>query len=189
MSLHTIYLIILLFWPFTETILMAVKRAKGDMYEVKDRHSLLLIWLTIIASLIAAVYCKKFTFAIIPLSDAIEAPVVIFIIVAGMVLRWVSILTLGRFFTANVSIADNHRLVTKGIYHYLRHPSYTGVLISFAGIAITFRNWLSFIACFIPVLLVLLYRIRVEEQVLLNHFGNIYMEYKKHTKCLLPYIY
>ncbi|HEY4257482.1 MAG TPA: isoprenylcysteine carboxylmethyltransferase family protein [Candidatus Udaeobacter sp.] len=51
--------------------------------------------------------------------------------VTGLLLRWWAIITLGRFFTVDVTIEKDHELVERGPFRMLRHPSYTGVLLAF----------------------------------------------------------
>jgi protein-S-isoprenylcysteine O-methyltransferase Ste14 len=52
-----------------------------------------------------------------------------------------AIVHLGRFFTVNVAIAANHRLIDTGPYRFVRHPSYTGALMAFLGLALCLANW------------------------------------------------
>src|SRR5437773_11448726 len=53
--------------------------------------------------------------------------------VAGLILRWWAIITLGRFFTVDVAIEKDHELVERGPFRWVRHPSYTGVMVAFGG--------------------------------------------------------
>ena len=64
-----------------------------------------------------------------------SAGVVLF--VAGLILRWWAIITLGRFFTVDVTIEKDHELVERGPFRIVRHPSYTGVLLAFVGLALS----------------------------------------------------
>jgi protein-S-isoprenylcysteine O-methyltransferase Ste14 len=113
----------------------------------------------------------------------------LFLIIAGVVIRFAAIQTLGNFFTVNLALHNDHLLVTKGLYKFIRHPSYTGSLLSFIGLGLSFNNWLSLIIIFIPILISFIYRINVEEKLLLQQFGQEYINYKKNTKRLIPLIY
>jgi protein-S-isoprenylcysteine O-methyltransferase len=108
---------------------------------------------------------------------------------AGVLLRWWAIVYLGRFFTVNVAIARDHRLVDGGPYRLVRHPSYAGALIIIAGIGLALLNFAALAAMLIPSLLVFLRRMRVEEQALIGAFGGDYREYMRRTKRLCPLIY
>ena len=111
------------------------------------------------------------------------------LIVAGIVLRAAAILTLRRYFTVQVTIQDSHELVDRGLYRFLRHPSYTGALVSFIGLGFAFGSWLSLAIIVVAALIGFGYRIRVEEQALTAHFGERYRSYAARTKRLVPGIY
>ncbi len=111
------------------------------------------------------------------------------IFVAGAALRWWSIFYLGRFFTVDVAVAVDHRIVNTGPYRLVRHPSYTGLLLQFAGLTFVLGNGLSVAVIILPVLLALLYRIRVEETALRGGLGEPYVDYMRKTKRLLPGIF
>jgi protein-S-isoprenylcysteine O-methyltransferase len=105
--------------------------------------------------------------------------------VAGMILRVWAIFTLGYLFVRVVRIEKNHRLVIRGPYRYLRHPSYSGVLLTFLGLGLAFDNLLGF-AMFLVPLPAYLYRIRVEERALREALGAAYRDYSQHTCALIP---
>jgi protein-S-isoprenylcysteine O-methyltransferase Ste14 len=96
---------------------------------------------------------------------------------------------LGRFFTVNVTIRDDHKLIQSGFYKYLRHPSYTGSLLSFLGFGLSLDNWLSLAIIFLPTLFAFIYRMKVEENVLSEQFGEQYQDYILKTKRIIPFIY
>ena len=95
---------------------------------------------------------------------------------------------LGRYFTVNVATVADQRVVEEGPYKLIRHPSYTGGLITMLGLALTYTNWLSLLVIIGCALIGFSYRIRVEEQALQEHLGQLYREYMQHTKRLIPYI-
>src|ERR1700722_10190375 len=88
-----------------------------------------------------------------------------------------------------VAIAAGHRLIDTGPYRFVRHPSYTGALMAFFGLALCLANWVSLAVMLIPVLLVFLRRMHVEEDALLQAFGNQYRDYMRRTKRLIPAVY
>ena len=67
--------------------------------------------------------------------------------VVGIAIRWYAIVYLGRFFTVNVAIAADHRLIDSGPYRFVRHPSYIGALMAFLGLGLTLGNWVSLASC------------------------------------------
>ena len=111
------------------------------------------------------------------------------LMLAGIAIRATAILTLRRFFTVRVMIQEGHQLVEHGVYSMVRHPSYSGALVSFVGLGLAFGNWLSLIVIAGAALAAFSYRIHVEEQALLAHFGDRYRQYAAHTRRLIPGIY
>ena len=107
----------------------------------------------------------------------------------GIGFRLLAIKQLGRFFTVDVTIRENHQLLQTGFYKYLRHPSYTGSLLTFFGFGISLNNWLGLGIVILPTVITMLYRIRIEEKVLTEQFGKSYLEYSSKTKRLIPFIY
>src|SRR5918912_307597 len=92
-----------------------------------------------------------------------------------IMLRWPAVRALWSYFTVNVSILEGQRVVRRGLYRVVRHPSYTGLLLRYLGLGLGFANWLSAALVFLPLLCATLYRIRVEEAALSEHFGEEYL--------------
>jgi protein-S-isoprenylcysteine O-methyltransferase Ste14 len=109
--------------------------------------------------------------------------------VMGLVIRVRAITTLKQHFTYTVTKIENHELIEKGLYKYIRHPGYLGQLIIFLGISLTISNWLSVIGMIVPVFIGYLYRINTEEKFMVKQMGEKYIEYQKRTNRLIPLIY
>jgi len=180
--------IFFLLFAFSEIGLLLFKRAKGGATS-KDRGTLAALWLGIGASIYAAIWVShafdQFWFC--PTMVGYVFAVVLFL--GGLGLRWWSIIHLGRFFTVNVAIAQDHRIVDDGPYRLLRHPSYTGALVAFCGLALMLSNWLSAIVLLVPITTLFFWRISIEEKALSAAFGAAYEAYKARTKRLIPFIY
>lgn len=95
--------------------------------------------------------------------------------------------TLGRNWSGRVTIKKEHELVTAGPYRIVRHPIYTGALIAIFGSACALNRFGGLLAGLL-ILGVFLYKIRLEERMLDAHFGERYLEYRRHTRALLPFI-
>ena len=59
----------------------------------------------------------------------------------GVLVRQYAIAIIGRFFSLTVQIAEDHMVVEKGPYRLIRHPSYTGILITFMGLGLAVQSW------------------------------------------------
>jgi protein-S-isoprenylcysteine O-methyltransferase Ste14 len=106
----------------------------------------------------------------------------------GIALRFYAVIVLGRFFTPVVMVGSDQHVVDTGPYRWIRHPSYTGLLVTITGVLVASTNWLALVGI-LPILAGLLYRIRVEEQALEEELGEPYRSYMRRTKRLLPFVY
>lgn len=111
------------------------------------------------------------------------------IIYIGIVIRVGAVLSLKRNFTLDVQTKNSQQLIKTGLYKYIRHPAYTGSILSLLGISLAFKNIYATIFVFISCMICYHIRIRIKEKVLLNHFKEEYCNYKRHTKKLFPKIY
>jgi protein-S-isoprenylcysteine O-methyltransferase len=107
----------------------------------------------------------------------------------GILLRVWSVLTLGRHFRTVVHILDDHKLVTSGPYRVLRHPSYTGGLMTLMGIGMAFGNWISLAAATGSIFIGYGVRILIEEAALKKHFGEAWAAHKKRTWAFIPFVW
>jgi protein-S-isoprenylcysteine O-methyltransferase len=98
----------------------------------------------------------------------------------------VSVLTLGRLFTVNVAIHSDHPVVEKGPYRFVRHPSYSGLLLAFIGLGVFFANSLSILVLLVPIVLAVINRVVTEERALLSFLGPPYAAYCARTKRFVP---
>ena len=155
--------------------------------ERKDRGSMLLIFLAVwtgISIAFTAPYAVRWAY--IPLPRAPLFWTAIALIWVGIVLRLWAVLTLGKFFRMQVHIQDEHRLVTRGPYRFLRHPSYTGGLLTVTGIGLAMGNWISVAGAFLCLFLAYCVRILVEEKALKARFGEAFVAHKKRTWAVIP---
>lgn len=108
---------------------------------------------------------------------------------AGLGTRLWAIVTLGRFFRTTVFMQETHRLVTDGPYRILRHPAYTGSLMTLAGIGLAMGNWISLAGIVGCALVGYIHRIGAEERALREHFGKAFEENRTRTWAILPFVW
>jgi protein-S-isoprenylcysteine O-methyltransferase Ste14 len=172
----------------SEVALALSKRSKSRATG-KDRFTLPLLWTVIGISIFAAFFLRgAFPQGKLPHPHTFYV-VGLILFVLGLIIRWVAIIYLGRFFTVNVAIAKDHELITSGPYRYVRHPSYTGTLLIFLGFGLCMLNIFSLAAVFLPIAAAFLWRMRVEEEALKGAFGKRYQTYAASTARLVPLIY
>jgi protein-S-isoprenylcysteine O-methyltransferase Ste14 len=93
--------------------------------------------------------------------------------------------TLGRNWSGIVTVKENHTLITRGPYAWVRHPIYTGVLLGLLGTAIALGTILSLLE--VPVIACAFWlKIRIEEKFMLETFGEQYTSYRQHVRALIP---
>lgn len=107
----------------------------------------------------------------------------------GMAFRWWAVIHLGRFFTVDVAVVDDQRVIDTGPYRAVRHPSYTGSLMEFMGWALSLGSVVAVPLVMVPIFCAFLYRIRVEEAALRDALGESYVAYSRRTKRLVPMVY
>jgi protein-S-isoprenylcysteine O-methyltransferase Ste14 len=118
-------------------------------------------------------------------------PTVIGLVVSipGISIRVWAIVTLGRAFSRVVRVEQGQRVVTEGPYRFVRHPSYTGLLLAFTGIGLMVGNWLGVAALATLPTIAYVIRIFVEERTLQSEMGERYAEYARGRSRLLPGIW
>ena len=105
---------------------------------------------------------------------------------AGLAVRIWAVLVLGRAFRTTVEVEAGQQVVDRGPYRWVRHPSYTGMLVIGVGLGLAYGNWLSLVILVLLPLATLLRRIFVEEAALVRVLGQPYLAYRCKTKRLVP---
>ena len=189
MSIARLFTILYWAWVASEFLLQVMTRTSRREGEVKDRGSLLLLLSAIFGSIWAAMWYGD-THARTMLGGAHWlGTAAVVLLVAGLGVRWTAIFTLGRSFSTNVAIHATQTLHKSGLFRWMRHPSYTGMLLCFLAVGTYERNWVSVAIMLVFPTAALLYRIHVEEIALTEAFGEDYVEYSRVTKRLVPGIY
>jgi protein-S-isoprenylcysteine O-methyltransferase Ste14 len=147
-----------------------------------------LVVLGITGAVLGALWLTRFTQFAVHGGKALIAVGEI-IATCGIALRIWAILTLDRFFTFVVGIAQDHRVVQHGPYRALRHPGYAGALLALAGAGIATGNWLSLLLMIVWPALALGIRISVEETTLVSALGAEYQTYASRTARLIPRVW
>ena len=111
------------------------------------------------------------------------------VMILGFALRQWSVLTLGQFFTVQVQVRTCQTVVETGPYKWLRHPSYTAIIMSFVGVGVALENWLSLLVLIVVPTVGLVIRIRIEERALLEALGEPYREFSATRARLIPNVW
>lgn len=177
-------------WIFAEVYLVLRDNSRGKGKTTIDRRTRNYNFF----SLIIAISCAALV-SWIPLfqfnrrGTSVVFWIGIIIIVLGLFLRYWSINILGKYFRTTVEVEESQKIVQKGPYKFIRHPSYSGIILFCIGYGLAVQNWLSLIIAISLPTIALLYRIKIEEEALVKGIGTDYEAYQKKTKKLIPGIW
>ena len=168
-------------WVLLELCVRIAEGIRGKGRRERDRATRVWISLSLAAAIAVALAARS---TLQPLRTA--GVVVMWL---GLVLRAWAILALGASFRTTVEVDPGQAVVTRGPYRWIRHPSYTGLLLIVAGFGLALGNWLSLAACLVLPLPALVWRMHVEEAELDRVLGDAYRSYEAHTARLLPRVW
>jgi protein-S-isoprenylcysteine O-methyltransferase Ste14 len=176
-------------WILPEAVAWRVKRATGSA-EGRDKGFLtliLLLWWTGIAldfslSLLlpqAAISWKRIPVFFVGIG----------LMLLGIALRWYSAGMLGKYFTFDIAIHCGQALIEAGPYRYVRHPSYSGALLTLLGFGMALGNWAGLAVALSCLAAAYAYRIPIEESALSAALGEPYRQYVRRTWRLVPFLF
>ena len=96
---------------------------------------------------------------------------------------------LGRNWSVSLEIRDDHRLVTDGLYRYVRHPMYSSFWLWAIAQALLLPNWVAGLSGLVGVGILFLARVGAEEHMMEKHFGEQYRSYAAKTGRVIPRIF
>jgi len=160
-------------------------RRHGTEIKKKERGSGRLISVSVVVSFIVAYF--------LALSGITLMPSWVFylgisIMIFGIMVRQWSIAVLGRFFSPTIGVQEGQKVVDRGPYRLVRHPSYTGILLILVGVGLAFQSLAAILVILLIFSVAYGYRMNEEEKVLTLELGEEYVKYAKRTKRLIPYL-
>ena len=161
-----------------------VKRKKETPERKIDLYLIQLFSLSIV---FFAPFSDHHSIAVMSYNDLIRASGLL-LLIPGFLLMQAAEKYLGRQFSVEVTLQEDHKLIQRGPYKHIRHPRYLGILLFFLGISIMFRSLLSI--CLVAGLsVILIWRIFAEESLLQQEFGKEWDEYRTKSWRLIPFIF
>jgi protein-S-isoprenylcysteine O-methyltransferase Ste14 len=177
-------------WLSIEGLLLLRDRTRSKGSTKIDRLTRLFNIITV-----ALAVCSPLLLFILPTLRfaAAELPAVTWIgtvvVGLGLFLRYWSIIVLGVHFRTTVELDPDQPIVRKGPYRFIRHPSYSGIILFCSGYGLVSQHWLAFAIAVVLPTAALLYRIKVEEAAFVREMGEAYQAYQSKTKKLIPGIW
>ena len=180
-----LFLVLVLAAYFADYALVKyVERGRSDgSSRRKDSGSYLLIYAASLVSVAIAILCRFNGWGV---TTGLFQYLGLGVLVVGSAFREWAIYRLGKFFSRVVEIEAGHRLITDGPYRFIRHPAYTGMALINVGTVMALGTWLGALVALALILAATYYRIRVEEKLLLDTFGDEYQQYMQRTWRLIP---
>lgn len=170
-------------WAVFELCVRARERLGGRGSAARDGGTRALIAITLGAAIaLAVVIASRSTGPRIAGSYGLG----VIVVWLGLAIRVWAIVALGRAFRTTVEVDSGQAIVSTGPYRWVRHPSYSGLLLIVIGCGLAAGNWLALAVCLSLPLPALLWRIHVEEAELIRVLGDRYRAYQAHTKRLIP---
>ena len=179
-------------WNVPEMIGMIKQTAKVSRKEasVQDRGSMgILIGLQWVGLALNFLLAWLFQAAAISWHQTALFATGVTLILLGVALRWYAIWTLRDYFTRDVAVSSDQKVVQNGPYRYIRHPAYSGTFLTMLGVGLAMTNWASLVALLMFVLIGHMYRVSVEEKALSRTIGQPYVEYMHRTKRFIPLLF
>ena len=189
MLLHHLWPVCFYAWITSEIGLAIITRTRASQGSLNDRGSLYVLWIVICGTLSSIDWIRLVFPAANFQGGPWLMPCTLLLLIAGLAIRWTAILSLGRAFSVNVAIRTDQQIYRGGLYRYVRHPSYLGMVLIFLAIGLRSRNDVSLVVILLATTAALLYRIRVEERALRQAFGATYADYARSTRRLIPGIF
>jgi len=109
------------------------------------------------------------------------------VFIVGLLIRAIAVQSLGKHFSTQVAMQAQHEVIQNGVYAYVRHPSYTGLLLCALGVALVMHVLAAGALLLAAVSLGIAYRVYIEESYLSQHLST-YQDYTKHTKRFVPFV-
>jgi protein-S-isoprenylcysteine O-methyltransferase Ste14 len=152
-----------------------------------DRNSMLVVVASAVAGVGGAIAVAKAAHdAAIPDPRWLVFVAGLVLMGAGIAFRQWAVAVLGRFFTVDVRVHEGQTVVERGPYRWLRHPSYTGLIVTFLGLGLALENWAALAVLAVLPTAGLVYCIHFEERALLEGLGEPYRRFAAGRPRLFP---
>ena len=181
--------VVVIIWAVFEAVMRTVQRLRSSSRKAFNNDaSIIAVGVFGAAGVVAAELIARHN--VLPWPGGRTWPLIVatVLVAVALALRAWSIYTLGRFFQYQIEIQTGHRVVDNGPYRYVRHPSYTAILLGLAGFGFACGSVLSVVAIVVLGGIGMAIRIRVEEKQLIEALGQDYQAFAATHKRLIPHV-
>jgi protein-S-isoprenylcysteine O-methyltransferase Ste14 len=187
-----VFELIILVLIYARVLLMSIniKRQPGGKAKNTDKENILVF----------IVFIESIVFTVISIPNNwfkigyIGLPIIvnicgIILITLGLAIRYLSTVSLGKYYSLKLYVSSDHVLVKNGMYKLIRHPIYLGDLLLYFGIGIALTNYIVFVLLSFSSVIAYIIRLKTEERMLIDLFGEKYTDYQRISKKIIPFIY
>ncbi len=185
MKIESVAILLFAAWFLSEALILRTARDRSGS-DVDRRSMLLLVTSNLVAPLLS-ITLYVLAIGALPFPPLLKRFGVA-LMIAGIALRFAGMWTLKKFFSANVAVQSDHRLVIEGPYRMVRHPGYFGGWLTFVGLGLALGNGIALLWLAVFTLPAFFYRMHVEEGILRGAFPD-YAQYAARVKRFVPFVW
>jgi protein-S-isoprenylcysteine O-methyltransferase Ste14 len=193
MSEHVLHLVSLyvfeIGWIAFGAIFISRKKWSRDKTRKSDRASLIGIAIQTLSLPAVWMTPRQHQAAILPLGywfQFLNTTLVVAVIIISLWIMAASLRALGKQWSLQARVLENHKLVREGPYRFVRHPIYTGMLGMIVGGGLAWSHWIGFLISLLLFALGTAIRVRSEERLLREEFGAAFDDYKRSVPAVVP---
>jgi protein-S-isoprenylcysteine O-methyltransferase Ste14 len=193
MSEHVLHLISLyafeIGWIAFGAIFIFRKNWSRDKTRKSDRASLVGIAIQTLSLPAVWMFPRRDQTAILPLGfwfQFLNTILVVAVVIVSLWMMSASLRALGKQWSLQARVLENHKLVREGPYRLVRHPIYTGMLGMIVAGGLAWSHWTGFLIALLLFAIGTAIRVRSEERLLREQFGAAFDDYKRSVPAVVP---
>lgn len=160
----------------------------ADSATVDDRRSFLVLWTVTAVGTTLALFVPFSSVGRLPAASSVFWLGIV-VMLAGFLVRMAAVRELGRLFDHHIVVTPAHEVVDSGPYSWVRHPAYTGAIVTYLGIGLVCGNWVSLLATTASALAAYGYRVRSEEATLRHELDGYESYCRRVPYRLVPFLW
>jgi len=176
-------------WVAFGAIFIFRKKWSPDKTRKSDRASLVGIAIQTLSLPAVWMMPRKHQATILPLSFWFQFLSTILVVAVVIVSLWImaaALHVLGKQWSLQARVLENHKLVREGPYRFVRHPIYTGMLGMIVAGGLAWSHWIGFLVAVALFAIGTAIRVRSEEKLLREQFGEEFDDYKRSVPAVIP---
>jgi protein-S-isoprenylcysteine O-methyltransferase Ste14 len=187
-----VFVVVMSCWFAFAAIFIFRKKPPSAPDQKRDRASITGVALQGLAYAIVWSIHRQFFSPIVIGAEWVElltAAIAMAAAIGSVILIMAAVKTLGKEWGITARMVEDHKLATKGPYACVRHPIYTGMLGMLIATGLAISHWIALVAAIVIFGIGTLIRVRIEERLLRETFGQQFEEYAREVPAVIPGIF